>query len=136
MLTHTRRPRSCKLVTGWQSCTCSTAVATIATVTAALESTWGQREVTKKQAISSSYWFVADDENAHTRFFVIQGSNNIDHWRINLQFDPVTFEDPAMGLKVRLMHSQQYPQIQSKLYCFSRNIDCELAFSDLVQLLQ
>lgn len=80
---------------------CSTALATIATVTAALESVWGQREVTQKQAISSSYWFVADDEGAHTRYFAIQGSNNIDHWRINLQFDPVTFEDPSLGLKVQ-----------------------------------
>lgn len=84
-----------------QSHSCSTAVATVATVAAALESTWSNKPVTKKQAISSSYWFVSDDPRAHTRFFAIQGSNNIDHWRINLQFDPVTFEDPSLGLKVQ-----------------------------------
>ena len=44
---------------------------------------------------------MADDEKAHTRFFAIQGSNNFDHWRINLTFDPVTFEDPSLGLKAR-----------------------------------
>ena len=45
---------------------------------------------------------MADDEKAHTRFFAIQGSNNFDHWRINLTFDPVTFEDPSLGLKAGL----------------------------------
>ena len=45
---------------------------------------------------------MADDPKAKTRFFVIQGSNNIDHWKINLQFDPVTFEEEALGLKVRV----------------------------------
>ena len=84
---------------------CSTAVATVATVTAALESTWSNKPVTQKQAISSSYWFVADDVQAHTRFFAIQGSNNMDHWRINLQFDPVCFEDPSLGLKVLSAHA-------------------------------
>ena len=68
-------------------------------MTAAYNSARGHKHVTKKQALSSSYWFVADDPRAKTRFFVIQGSNNIDHWKINLQFDPVTFEDPSLGLK-------------------------------------
>ena len=31
----------------------------------------------------------------------LQGSDNLDHWRVNLTFDPVPFEDPALGVKVR-----------------------------------
>jgi hypothetical protein len=31
---------------------------------------------------------------------VRQGSDNLEHWRVNLTFDPVTFEDPALGVKV------------------------------------
>lgn len=30
----------------------------------------------------------------------LQGSDNLDHWRVNLTFDPVLFEDPALGVKV------------------------------------
>jgi hypothetical protein len=45
-----------------------------------------------------SAWFVADDPASHTRFIVIQGSDNLDHWRVNLTFDPVAFED--LGVKV------------------------------------
>ena len=29
-----------------------------------------------------------------------QGSDNLDHWRVNLTFDPVPFEDPTLGVKV------------------------------------
>jgi hypothetical protein len=45
-------------------------------------------------------WFVGDDERAATRYFVIQGSDSAASWRSNLSFDPVTFEDPALGAKV------------------------------------
>ena len=34
------------------------------------------------------------------RYFVIQGSDSMDHWRVNLTFDPVEFEDKALGVKV------------------------------------
>jgi hypothetical protein len=44
--------------------------------------------------------FVADDASTSTRTFVIQGSDTIDHWRLNLTFDPVVFEDPSMGIRV------------------------------------
>lgn len=47
-------------------------------------------------------WYVADDATTATRFFVIQGSDNLDHWRVNLTFDPVAFEDPSLGVKARL----------------------------------
>ncbi|KAG1654199.1 hypothetical protein FOA52_009380 [Chlamydomonas sp. UWO 241] len=47
-----------------------------------------------------SEWFVADDPAQQTRVFVIQGSDTIDHWRLNLTFDPVVFEDPKFGVTV------------------------------------
>jgi hypothetical protein len=56
-------------------------------------------------------WFVCDapaDEAtgaAPTRFIVIQGSITVDHWRINLTFDPVPFENESTGVKVhRCVH--------------------------------
>jgi hypothetical protein len=30
----------------------------------------------------------------------LQGSDNVDHWRVNLTFDPVPFEDAALGVRV------------------------------------
>jgi len=47
-----------------------------------------------------SAWFVADDPITKIRYFVIQGSTNLEHWQINMQFDPVIFEDPALGVRV------------------------------------
>jgi len=51
-------------------------------------------------SICPSHWFVCDEAATHTRIFVIQGSDTIDHWKLNLTFDPVTFEDPALGVTV------------------------------------
>ncbi len=34
------------------------------------------------------------------RYFAIQGSTSLEHWQINLQFEPVIFEDPALGVRV------------------------------------
>ncbi|KAL6746626.1 hypothetical protein V8C86DRAFT_3149409 [Haematococcus lacustris] len=46
---------------------------------------------------------------------VIQGSTSLDHWRINTQFEPVLFEDPALGVRVhRGVYQaalQMYPDI-------------------------
>ncbi|PNW85580.1 hypothetical protein CHLRE_03g193500v5 [Chlamydomonas reinhardtii] len=47
-----------------------------------------------------SEWFVVDDPASATRIFVIQGSDTLDHWKLNLTFDPVVFEEPALGVKV------------------------------------
>ncbi|KAK2080100.1 hypothetical protein QBZ16_002496 [Prototheca wickerhamii] len=44
-----------------------------------------------------THWFVADDPRDGTRYFVIQGSDSWDHWRVNLTLDPVEFE-PGRGL--------------------------------------
>jgi hypothetical protein len=47
-----------------------------------------------------SEWFVCDDEASSTRYFVIQGSDSLDHWKTNLMFEPVVFEDAGLGVKV------------------------------------
>ncbi|KAL4542680.1 hypothetical protein Ndes2526B_g04631 [Nannochloris sp. 'desiccata'] len=78
--------------------------ATLATVSAAVMSgkispTTGSPSVTQ-QCVSPTEWYVADDEEKHMRYFVIQGSDNMDHWKVNLTFDPVAFEDSSLGVKV------------------------------------
>ncbi|KAK9814859.1 hypothetical protein WJX73_000354 [Symbiochloris irregularis] len=84
----------------------SSALASMAMVTAALESAWSKDRdadldrAARAKATSPTQWFVADDASKHTRYFVIQGSETIDHWKVNVTFDPVTFEDPAWGVSV------------------------------------
>ncbi|KIY97223.1 hypothetical protein MNEG_10738 [Monoraphidium neglectum] len=51
-------------------------------------------------AACPSEWFVADDPRGHTRYFVIQGSDSLDHWKTNLMFEPVPFEGEELGIKV------------------------------------
>lgn len=46
-------------------------------------------------------WFIADDEVTKVRYFVIQGSTNMEHWAINLHFQPVLFEDDKSGERDR-----------------------------------
>lgn len=48
-------------------------------------------------------WFVCDDDQRATRFFVIQGSESLASWQANLLFEPVRFE----GLDV-LVHRGIY----------------------------
>lgn len=57
-----------------------------------------------------SEWFVCDDTATNTRYFVIQGSDTIDHWKLNLTFDPVSFEDPSLGVKVWARQHQDHPR--------------------------
>eukprot|EP00798_Chlamydomonas_sp_ICE-L_P017749 gene17749-24109_t len=45
-------------------------------------------------------WFSCDEPSTNTRYFVIMGSDTVDHWRLNLSVDPVTFEDPSLGVKI------------------------------------
>ncbi len=71
---------------------------------AGAESATGPSNPSEVKAASTSScpseWFVADDAATHTRYFVIQGSDSLDHWKTNLMFDPVVFEDAAMGVMV------------------------------------
>lgn len=53
----------------------------------------------KEDNTCPTHWYVADDAKHEIRYFVIQGSDNVDHWRLNLTFDPVQFESSSLGMK-------------------------------------
>jgi hypothetical protein len=53
----------------------SAGIATVATVSAAIESSLGKRSVRArlpKECQSPTEWFIADDDKSHTRYFVLQ----------------------------------------------------------------
>nr|XP_016441025.1 PREDICTED: uncharacterized protein LOC107766701 [Nicotiana tabacum] len=66
-------------------------------------------------------WFVCDDDESLTRFFVIQGSESLASWQANLLFEPIQFE----GLDVMVhrgiyeaakgMYEQMLPEVRSHL---------------------
>ncbi|MCD7449532.1 hypothetical protein HAX54_000372 [Datura stramonium] len=66
-------------------------------------------------------WFVCDDDQSLTRFFVIQGSESLASWQANLLFEPIQFE----GLDVMVhrgiyeaakgMYEQMLPEVRSHL---------------------
>ncbi|KAL4351924.1 hypothetical protein GQ457_06G030240 [Hibiscus cannabinus] len=66
-------------------------------------------------------WFICDDDQSSTRFFVIQGSETLASWQANLLFEPVQFE----GLDVLVhrgiyeaakgMYEQMLPHVRSHL---------------------
>ncbi|XP_051141648.1 phospholipase A1 PLIP2, chloroplastic-like [Andrographis paniculata] len=69
-------------------------------------------------------WFVCDDDQTATRFFVIQGSDSLASWQANLLFEPVQFE----GMDDVLVHrgvyeaakgiyDQMLPEIKAHLEC-------------------
>ncbi|CAK8544393.1 unnamed protein product [Lathyrus sativus] len=37
-------------------------------------------------------WYICDDDQSSTRYFVIQGSESLESWQANLLFEPVQFE--------------------------------------------
>ncbi|XP_022757909.1 uncharacterized protein LOC111305020 [Durio zibethinus] len=66
-------------------------------------------------------WFICDDDQSATRFFVIQGSESLASWQANLLFEPIQFE----GLDVLVhrgiyeaakgMYEQMLPEVHSHL---------------------
>ncbi|XP_022770846.1 uncharacterized protein LOC111314086 isoform X2 [Durio zibethinus] len=66
-------------------------------------------------------WFICDDDQSATRFFVIQGSESLASWQANLLFEPIQFE----GLDVLVhrgiyeaakgMYEQMLPEAHSHL---------------------
>ncbi|KAM7521425.1 hypothetical protein LguiA_011327 [Lonicera macranthoides] len=68
-------------------------------------------------------WFICDDDQSHTRFFVIQGSGSLASWQANLLFEPIQFE----GLDVIVhrgiyeaakgIYEQMLPEVQAHLKC-------------------
>ena len=111
-------------------------MATIATVTAAVQATWGsdRTRLTKDKLHNPTEWYVADDPASRTRYFIIQGSDTLDHWKVNLTFDPVVFEDPSLGVKVTansVLFLSVYPILQIShltdgLYCKSHHHEEEI----------
>ena len=67
-----------------------------------MQATWGsdKSKVSKGKLQNPTEWYVADDSMSRTRYFIIQGSDTLDHWKVNLTFDPVVFEEPSLGVKV------------------------------------
>ncbi|XP_022953437.1 uncharacterized protein LOC111455991 [Cucurbita moschata] len=66
-------------------------------------------------------WFVCDDDESSTRFFVIQGSESLASWQANLLFEPVDFE--GLGVLVHRgiyeaakgMYEQMLPDVLEHL---------------------
>ncbi|KAK4372438.1 hypothetical protein RND71_007822 [Anisodus tanguticus] len=66
-------------------------------------------------------WFVCDDDQSLTRFFVIQGSESLASWQANLLFEPIQFE--GLGVMVHRgiyeaakgMYEQMLPEVRSHL---------------------
>ncbi|XVF80663.1 hypothetical protein PTKIN_Ptkin15bG0092200 [Pterospermum kingtungense] len=66
-------------------------------------------------------WFICDNDQSATRFFVIQGSESLASWQANLLFEPIQFE----GLDVLVhrgiyeaakgMYEQMLPEVHSHL---------------------
>lgn len=66
-------------------------------------------------------WFICDDDQSATRFFVIQGSESLASWQANLLFEPIQFE----GLDVLVhrgiyeaakgIYEQMLPEVRSHL---------------------
>jgi hypothetical protein len=77
---------------------------------------------------------VADDASSSTRYVLVQGSVTVEHWRINLQIDPVPFEDPFLGIKVHRgmyqaalnLYDQLLPSVQEYV---AANPDGRICFS-------
>ncbi|KAL3517386.1 hypothetical protein ACH5RR_019975 [Cinchona calisaya] len=71
-------------------------------------------------------WFICDDDQSATRFFVIQGSESLASWQANLLFEPVQFEgndvlvhrgiyEAAKGI-----YEQVLPEVRSHLKSYSK----------------
>jgi hypothetical protein len=84
----------------------ATAAAALATAAAAgaavLPASSSSSSTEPKPDAPPSDWFIcdgpgSDGSSAPVRYFVIQGSITLDHWRINLTIDPCEFEGGALG---------------------------------------
>ncbi|KAK1412497.1 hypothetical protein QVD17_33797 [Tagetes erecta] len=66
-------------------------------------------------------WYICDDNESNTRYFVIQGSESIASWQANLLFEPIQFE--AMDAIVhrgiyeaaKVVYEEMLPYIQDHL---------------------
>lgn len=82
---------------------------------------------------SPSEWFICDDDESSTRYFVIQGSDSMASWQANLLFEPIQFE----GLDILVhrgiyeaakgIYPQMLPEIRAHLE--SRGSSATLRFT-------
>jgi hypothetical protein len=81
-----------------------------------------------------SEWFVCDSEVGNVRYFVIQGSDSLEHWKTNLMFEPVVFEGPETGIKVhrgayeaaKALYERFLPLVQEQVH---RDPTAKIAFT-------
>ncbi|CAN1196471.1 Phospholipase A1 PLIP2, chloroplastic [Linum perenne] len=70
-------------------------------------------------------WFICDDDQ-HTRYIVIQGSESLESWQANLLFEPIEFE--GLGVPVHRgiyeaakgIYEQMLPEIRTHLKSYGR----------------
>ncbi|CAH8250934.1 unnamed protein product [Arabidopsis lyrata] len=81
-----------------------------------------------KSTISSPCdWFICDDDQSHTRFVVIQGSESLASWQANLLFEPIEFE--GLGAIVHRgiyeaakgMYEQMLPEVKAHIKTHGTN---------------
>lgn len=59
--------------------------------------------VLQSDAACPSEWFVCDEEDTHTRYFVIQGSDSLASWQANLLFESSLFEVLCFAFLVKFL---------------------------------
>ncbi|MQL84837.1 hypothetical protein Taro_017344 [Colocasia esculenta] len=103
-------------------------VATTNSVTAVVAAKEETKQAVAKDLNSSisspCEWFICDDENSKTRFFVIQGSESVASWQANLLFEPIQFE--GMDVMVHRgiyetakgIYQQMLPHVRSHLTAY------------------
>ncbi|CAN8295889.1 unnamed protein product [Cochlearia groenlandica] len=81
-----------------------------------------------KSTVSSPCdWFICDDDQSLTRFFVIQGSESLASWQANLLFEPIEFE--GLGAIVHRgiyeaakgMYEQMLPEVKAHIKTHGNN---------------
>ncbi|KAJ6795606.1 Uncharacterized protein M6B38_225565 [Iris pallida] len=112
-------------------------VATTNSVTAMVAGKEEMKEAVAKDLNSAQSspceWFICDDDERSTRYFVIQGSESLASWQANLLFEPIQFE----GLEVLVhrgiyeaakgIYQQMLPEVRSHLE--SRGSSATLRFT-------
>ncbi|CAD6232250.1 unnamed protein product [Miscanthus lutarioriparius] len=72
-------------------------------------------------------WFVCDDDQNSTRYFVVQGSESIASWQANLLFEPVKFEELDVLVHrgiyeaAKGMYHQMLPYVKAHLKSCSKS---------------
>ncbi|KAL5060642.1 hypothetical protein RYX36_032246 [Vicia faba] len=66
-------------------------------------------------------WYICDDDQSSTRYFVIQGSESFESWQANLLFEPVQFEELDVLVHrgiyeaAKMTYQQMLPEVHAHL---------------------